>query len=131
MHFAQTLLQIRDSERNASSVRVEHHGAFGQRALHQEVPRETHALQRQAYAAADLHVQQAERNRNADATFQHLVEATVARVVVVPLVGGETEFREQELIERQDALRVARIRLDAQLQSFGQFLDARQMVRDV
>ena len=56
-HFAQALLQIRKSERNAAGVGIEHHGAFGHRALHQEMAGKAHALQRQADAAPHFHVE--------------------------------------------------------------------------
>ena len=64
--------------------------------------REGHAFERQPDAPADLQVQNRQRDGNAGASVQHLVEEAVARIVVLLFVAAETEFAEEIVVEPAD-----------------------------
>ena len=66
---------------------------------HEEVAGQSDALHGHAGAPPHLHVDQGERDRDADAPLQHLVDVAVTGVVVVALVAGEAEVVEEEVAE--------------------------------
>ena len=66
-------------------------------AAHQEVAREVHALDGEAGAAGDVDEDQRERDGNARAPGEHVVEQRVARVVVLVVVAGESQLAVDEL----------------------------------
>ena len=63
------------------------------------MPGKGDAVDAQPAAATDFHVDDRERDRDAGAPLDHLVEEAVLRVVIVGLVAGETELVEQHGIE--------------------------------
>src|SRR5262249_7611381 len=71
---------------------------------HEEMPGERYALERQADAAADFHVKDCKRDRDAGLALDDLVQIAVARVVVVVGVAPEAEVVEEELVQRDDGL---------------------------
>ena len=86
--------------------RIENHRG----ASHQKVPGKIHAVDMKARPPRHFHVNQRERNGNAGAPLQHLVEEAVAGVVVSLAVAGEALFVEQIRVEHVDGgLRGARI----------------------
>jgi hypothetical protein len=90
-----------------------------------------HAFNRQADAAPDFHVQHRQRERNARAPVEDLVQVAVARIVVVLRIPRVAEFREQELVERGDPLLGAvRVR-QAAAQPGRQALDLAEVAVDV
>ena len=73
------------------------------RSPHEKVAREVHAVQPESGAPSDLHVDDGQRDGNAGATVEHLVEAAVARVLVLIAVADEPLVGEQVLIEPLDS----------------------------
>ena len=73
------------------------------RAAQQEVPGKIDPLHVEARPPRDLHVEQRERDRNAGAPVEHLVEAAVPRIFVVRAVADEVEIVEQEIVQRHHA----------------------------
>src|SRR5262249_30708085 len=51
----------------------------------------------------DLHVHERERDWNARAPIEHLVEAAVAGILVMAVVAGEAELAEEVRVQRHDA----------------------------
>ena len=74
-------------------------------------------LQRKADFPADFHVQDGQRNRNAAAALDHIVEVAVARIVVVVRVARKFEVVEQELVKRNDFFLRIRVRRQASAQA--------------
>ena len=73
------------------------------RTSQQEVSWEIDALYVQARAPRHFHVEQRQRNRDAGAALQHLVEEAVAGILVLVLVADEVQLVEQVFVERHHA----------------------------
>ena len=99
LHFAQPLLQVLQTQRDAAAVGIQDHHALLELALDQEVPGKAHPLERQSGTATDLDVQHRQADGDTDTPLQHFVEKAVAWVVVVLQVGREAFFLEQEPVE--------------------------------
>src|SRR4051812_16906632 len=69
-------------------------------AADQEMPGEVDALDIEPGPARDLHVDDSQRDRNAGAAIEHLVQEAVTGIAVVAAVAGELQLLEQEAIER-------------------------------
>ena len=87
-------------ERAALLERIEHDDAFVERQAHEEMAGERHALQRNAEPPRQFHLHDGERNRIAQAAIEHVVQVAVTRIVIVLIVAAETEFVEEEVVER-------------------------------
>ena len=72
------------------------------RESHQKMAREVDAVDVEPGAAGDFHVDDGQRDRNAGAPFDHLVQETVARIVVPLAVSREPFFVEQICIQYVD-----------------------------
>ena len=70
---------------------------------HEEVAGKVDALRRGCRRVARLRCRPGQRDRNAGAPIEDLVEAAVARVLVLIAVAGEAELGEQIAVERIDA----------------------------
>ena len=84
--------------------RVDDQAAFTSRGLvlrcsDQKVAWEVHALEPKSGAPSYFQVDNRERDGNAGTTIEHLVETTVARILVPIAVAGEPLVGEQVLIE--------------------------------
>jgi len=77
----------------------------------EEVTRKIDAFDLETGAARDLHVQHAQRNRDAGTPLEDFVQEAVARVLIVAGVAAELELVEKEVVQRQH-LRVT-LRIDA------------------
>jgi hypothetical protein len=56
-----------------------------------------------ASPARDLHVDERERDGNAEAPFEHAVEEAVPEIVIVRVIAGEALVLEQQAVQRRDA----------------------------
>src|SRR5438105_4724437 len=68
-----------------------------------EVTRQAHALDLHAHASADLYGENRQRDGNPESPIEHVVEAGVARIVVLLVVAAKALLEEQEgheLVER-------------------------------
>ena len=84
---------------------IQHQHAAAQTHAHEEVPGERDALDRQADAPAELHVEDRHRDRHAGTAIDHFIEIAVARVVVILGVAPVAELFVQKLVEqRHDAV---------------------------
>ena len=99
-------------EQRAAVERIDQQAAAGAfadiRAAHQKMTREVDAVDVQARAPGDFHVDERQRDRNARAVIEHLVEAAVARILVA-LVAGKALFLEKIGVERAHARERRRI----------------------
>src|SRR5204863_5286839 len=78
-------------------------GAFADvRAAYEKMTREVDAVDVQPRAPGDFHVDDRQRDRNARAMIEHLVEAAVARILVA-LVAAEALLLEEIRVERAHA----------------------------
>ena len=94
--------------------------------LHQEMPGEGHALGLQAHLGGDLDVQHRQRDGDAAACLQHLVQVAVAPVVVVVDVAGEAQFMEEVGVQKAQALQCAGVAGQAPAQALGEHVDLGQ-----
>ena len=79
-------------------------------AAQQKVPGKVDALDVDAGAPRDLHVDERQRDRNAGAPIEHVVQEAVARILVLDVVADEPLLVEQVVVERGDARE--RLRID-------------------
>ena len=70
---------------------------------HQEVPGEVDALRAQAGTPGGLDVDDRQRDGDADAAIEHLVEATVPHVRIAVAIAAEAEFAVQAVVHGFDA----------------------------
>jgi hypothetical protein len=80
--------------------------------------------------AGDLYVDQAQRNRQTRPRGQHLIQATVRRVVVVAGVASKAQLAEQVTVGERDKRRTRRA-LDARRQVRGQRIQDGQIRLDI
>src|SRR5512140_1168243 len=123
----EALLQLRHAEELAAVERIDHQLAVAQLHLAEEVAGKSHALHAQPAALAPLHVDDAERERDAEAAVQHLVEVAVERVVVVVAVAGKSLLVEQPGVEAPHATLRARARGEAGENARRQLVEAAQV----
>src|SRR5262249_28264406 len=105
----QVLLQGRAVEGGAAAERVEDALAAGLARADEEAPREADAGEVEAEPPADLEEHDRQRDGDAEAPGQDLVEAAVLRVVVILLVAAKPDL-DEELLDRrvEEALAGAR-----------------------
>src|SRR4051812_38232113 len=72
--------------------------------LHDEVSGQTDTMNSAPKAARNLDVHNRQRNRDADALGEHLIQATVSRMVILLLVALKSEFLEQIVVHRVNEL---------------------------
>ena len=82
--------------------RVDHQLAFCQPYLAEKMAGKSDALDREPAAAPDLHVDDAQGERDSQASLEHFVQEAVARVVVVRLIAAEPELVEQVRVHAAD-----------------------------
>ena len=87
-------------EDRAAVERIDYQLATLVDGLDQEVRRKRDAEEVEPGAPADLEVNQRERDRDAEAAFQHVVEKRVARVGVVVAIARKAGPHEQEVRQR-------------------------------
>src|SRR5207237_431285 len=91
----------------AAAERVEEHQLVVHTRPHTEVSGQSDAQDFQADAAADLHDEHRERDRDAELPVEDVVEAAVARIVVVVGVTAEALLVEQELAQPLEGMRAS------------------------
>src|SRR5207249_681219 len=82
---------------------IEEDAAAGNTRADDEVTRQAHALDLHAHASADLYGENRQRDGNPESPIEHVVEAGVARIVVLLVVAAKALLEEQEgheLVER-------------------------------
>ena len=97
------------------------------RGADEKVAREVDALEPQPGPPADVHVDDRQRDRNAGAPHQHVVDEAVAGIVVVRLVAVEPEILEQVVVQGGDPILGA---LDQRKAAAGLVTHRRQRVED-
>ena len=95
------------------------------------MPGKRDALERQADAPTDLHVENRKGDRDAGLALDHLVEVAVARVVILVGIAAVAEIVEQELVQRHDTLLGGRALRHARAQAHGEALDLAEVALDV
>ena len=68
------------------------------------MPGQPHTVDVQAHAPAHLYHQHGERDRNAEPAVEHVVQAAIARIVVVVAVAAEAFLLEEELAQPVERL---------------------------
>ena len=84
--------------------------------LHEKVTWKRNTLERNAQPAADVAIDDRERDRNAGAPLQHIVQTTVARIVVIRCIRGKTQFTKKVPVQFPDPARKIRLKVDARSQ---------------
>src|SRR5205085_7259239 len=87
--------QLLEAEELYPVERIDHQLPFREPHLAEEVAGKADALDVEPAAPAHLHVDDAERERDAGAPVEDLVEEAVARVVVVVVIAAEAELVEE------------------------------------
>ena len=95
------------------------------------MPRERHALEGQADAPPDLHVEHRQRDGDPGAPVDDLVQVRVARIVVVVRVAAKAQVVEQEFVQRDDAVFGRRIVRETRAQLLREALELADIAVDI
>ena len=108
--------------------RIDHELAAVELHLAEEMAGKADAVDAQAAAAADLHEDDAERQRNSRPPIEDFIEKAVARVVVVVAIPAVPELVEQVAVQASDLAFRARARRQTVLHACGQPIEQAQVM---
>ena len=108
----------------AAVERIDIGGIIAVVELDDEMPREADAEHRHRQAARDFHVHHRERDGNADAALEHLVQATVAGIEEIVFIAVKAEFAEEVALRGLDEIAAVVEIAQAVAQLRGQFVQA-------
>ena len=111
--------------------RIDEQGMGRQQDADHEVAGKADALHLEAGAPRDLHEDGGERDRDAGATVDHLVEVAVAGVVVLVDVAAEAQLLEQVAVERHDRALGTRLVVEPLPERDAHLVEAHQVAADV
>ena len=127
----EAVLAVFLGEQGAAVERVDEQRARGSVHPHHEVSGQADALHLEAGAARDFHEDGGQRDRDARATVEHLVEVAVARVVVALRVAAEALLLEQVVVEGHDRALGSRFVVEPPPQRYAHLVQPRQVGTDV
>src|SRR5205823_1177627 len=113
-------LQLVEAEKLSAVERVDDEFSFREPHLAEEMAGKADALDIQPAALPHLDVDDAERERDARASIEHLVEEAVARIVVVVVIAAEAQLVEEVRVDPADAALRRGSRRQSRLDAFGQ-----------